>query len=306
MRYLLALMLLSLGIGASAQTRTSGDLTVTGAMGAATPMPRAALEVSMQAADSYALKVSSVDGTALFLLDRSAKAGLGMTPTGARLDMNGRADAGEVALELRAGNSTSSVTSAQAAFGNDVGAYRHSVRTAHTGTKSSGNAVDFYLWTSADSAYALGSSKVVSIQASSGTSMGGLQVDPSTTTVGAELVVSSGAVYAGGVILAGGVVSPPCFGAIKTDIVRLDDADRVRAVQDVLALKPVSFIYKGDPGKHRRVGLVLEHSPESVRSKAGAVVFDERLMNLELALQAARGRIDALRGEISQLEGGRR
>ncbi len=81
---------------------------------------------------------------------------------------------------------------------------------------------------------------------------------------------------------------------------------RAQAVQDVLALKPVSFVYKGDPGKHRRVGLVLEDSPESVRSKAGAVVFDERLMNLELALQAARTRSDALKGEISRLEGGRR
>ncbi|TBR18754.1 hypothetical protein EPO15_14970 [bacterium] len=306
MRFLLAATLLGVGTAASAQTRTSGDLTVTGAMGAGTSMPRAALEVSMQAADSYALKVSSVDGTSLLLLDRSAKAGLGVTPTGARLDMNGRADAGEVALELRAGNSTSSVTSAQAAFGTAEGAYRHNIRTAHTGAQNSGNAIDFYLWTSSDAVYALGSSKVMSIQASSGTSMGGLQVDPSTTTLGAELVVSSGTVYAGGVILAGGVVSPTCFASLKTDIVHLGEEDRARAVRDVLALKPVSFIYKGDPGGQRRVGLVLEDSPESVRSKAGAVVLDERLMNLELALQAARTRIDALKGEISRLEGRRR
>ncbi len=305
MKLLLPAILLLAAHSASAQTRTSGDLTVTGAMGAGTTIPRAALEVGMQAADAYALKVSSVDGTALLQLDRAAKAGLGVTPTGARLDVSGRADAGEVALELRAGNSTSSVTSAQVAFGTTEGAYRHNIRTAHTGARSSGNEIDFYLWTSSDAVYALGSSKVMSVQASSGTSMGGLQVDPSTTTLGAELVVSSGTVYAGGVILAGGVVSPPCFASIKTDIVHLDDADRARAVQDVIALKPVSFIYKGDPGRQRRAGLVLEDSPESVRSKAGAVVFDERLMNLELALQAARSRIDTLKGEISKLEGRR-
>ena len=305
MKFLLALPILFTALNAAAQTRTTGDLTVTGAMGAGNSAPRAALEISMQAADAYALKVSSVDGTSLLLLDRSATAGVGVTPTGARLDFAGRADAGEVGLELRAGNSTSSVTSAQVAFGAADGTYRHNIRTAHTGTQSAGNEVSFYLWTSSDAVYALGSSKAMSLQASSGTGMGGLQVDPSSQTVRAELVVSSGTVYAGGVILAGGVVSPPCFASIKTDIVHLDDADRAQAVQDVLALKPVSFIYKGDPGRQRRAGLVLEESPESVRSKSGAVVFDERLMNLELALQAARSRIDALKGEISKLEGGR-
>lgn len=306
MKLPLALPLLFVALNGAAQTRTTGDLTVTGAMGAGNSMPRAALEISMQASDAYALKVSSVDGTSILLLDRSAKAGLGVTPTGARLDVSGRADVGEVGLELRAGNSTSSVTSAQAAFGASDGSYRHNIRTAHTGTQSAGNEVSFYLWTSVDAVYALGSSKAMSLQASSGTGMGGLQVDPSTTTLAAELVVSSGTVYAGGVILAGGVVSPPCFASIKTDIVHLGDEDRRVAVRDVLALKPVTFRYKGDPGSQTRVGLVLEDAPESVRSHAGAVVFDERLMNLELALQAARSRIDMLKGEISTLERGRR
>lgn len=303
MKFLLALPILFAALNAVAQTRTTGDLTVTGAMGAGNSAPRAALEISMQAADAYALKVSSVDGTSLLLLDRSAKAGLGVTPTGARLDMAGRADVGEVAMELRAGNSTSSLTSAQIAFGTAEGAYRHNIRTSHVGTQSAGNAVDFHLWTSADAVYALGSSKVMSVQASSGTGMGGLQVDPSTTTVGAELVVSSGTVYAGGVILAGAVVSPPCFAAIKTDIVHLGDEERQGAVRDVLSLNPVSFRYKGD--SQRRVGLVLEESPESVRSSRGAVVFDERLMNLELALQAVRSRVDALKSEVSRVEGRR-
>jgi hypothetical protein len=269
-------------------------------------MPRAALEVGMQTDDTYALKVSSVDGTSLLLLDRSAKAGLGVTPGSARLDVSGGADAGEVALELRAGNSTSAATSAQAAFGGAVGSYRHSIRTSHVGTQSSGNAVDFYLWTSSDAVYALGTSKVMAIQASSGTSMGGLQVDPSTVTVGAELVVSSRTVYGGGVILAGSAVSPPCSASLKADIVALGDADRAKAVLDVLALKPVTFRYRGDPGGQTRTGLILEDTPQSIRSAAGAVVFDERLMNLELALQAARSRIDAVKAEISRLERGRR
>lgn len=306
MKLLAAALLALVPFGGFAQTRTSGDLTVTGAMGAGTSMPRAALEVGMQAEDAYALKVSSVDGTSLLLLDRSAKAGLGVTPAGARLDVSGRADAGELGLELRAGNSTSAVSSAQAAFGAADGSYRHNIRTSHVGTQGSGNAVDFYLWTSSDTVYALGTAKVMAIQASSGTSMGGLQVDPSTVTVGAELVVSSQTVYAGGVILAGSAVSPPCSASFKTDIVPLGDADRVQAVQDVLALKPVTFRYKGDPGRQTRVGLILEDTPQSIRSAAGAVVFDERLMNLELALQAARSRIDAVKAEISRLERGRR
>ena len=93
---------------------------------------------------------------------------------------------------------------------------------------------------------------------------------------------------------------------MKTDSVPLGDTDRAQAVQDVLALRPVTFRYKGDPGGQTRAGLILEDTPQSIRSAAGAVVFDERLMNLELALQAARSRIDAVKAEISRLERGRR
>ena len=42
-----------------------------------------------------------------------------------------------------------------------------------------------------------------------------------------------------------------------------------------------------------------------MRDGRGAVVADERLMNLELALQAAQGRIKALEDELSALEGRR-
>lgn len=299
---LLALLLSLLPAAGFAQTQATTDATVTGAMGAGTSMPRAALEIGMQAADSYALKVSSADGSSMLLLDRSAKAGLGLTPTGARLDLSGRADAGEVGLDLRAGNSTSSVTSAQAAFGDETGAYRHSIRSRATGTQNERNMLDFYLWTSADAAYALGSTFALSLQSSSTANQAGVHVAPTTATATAQLVVSSGTVYAGGIIL-GYAVGAPCFASIKDDIRRMGETEREAAVRDLLAIKPVSFRYRGD--RQERRGYVYEESPANVRDGRGAVVVDERLMNLELTLQAAQGRIKALEGELSAL-GGRR
>lgn len=299
----LALVLALLPAAVLAQTRTTLDATVTGAMGSGTSMPRAALEISMQAADSYALKVSSVNGSSMLLLDRSAKVGLGLTPTGARLDLSGSADAGQVGLELRAGNSTSSVSSAQIAFGAENGAYRHSIRSRATGTQSERNMLDFHLWTSADAAYALGSSFVMSLQSSSTANQAGLHVSPTTATATAQLVVSSGTAYAGGVIL-GYAAGAPCFASLKTDQRRLGAEERDAAVRDLLALKPVSFRYKGD--RQERKGFVYEEAPESIKDGKGAVIVDERLMNLELALQAAQGRIKRLEGELTELEGRRR
>lgn len=300
MKFLLTLSLVMAPGVVFAQTRSTGDANVTGAMGVGTLMPRAALEISLQASDTYGLKVSSPDGTALFLLDRSAKAGLGVTPTGARLDVSGRADVGEIAMELRAGNSTSSVTSAQVAFGSETGAYRHNIRSRATGTQSGGNALDFYLWTSADAAYALGSSNAMSLQAAT-TTLLGVHVSPSTLPVTAELVVSSGTVYAGGVILAANAVGAPCFSAIKDDVRRLGSAEQSAAQADLLALRPVSFRYKGSP--LGRKGFIYEEAPASIKDGRGAIILDERLMNLELVLQAAQSRIKTMEAELSRLEG---
>lgn len=299
---LLLTLLVALAGAASAQTRTTGDATVTGAMGAGTLMPRAALEVGMQAGDEYALKVSSPDGASLLLLDRSAKAGLGLNPGGARLDVIGRGDAGEVGLELRAGNSTSAVSSAQAAFGSETGAYRHSIRSRATGAQAERNSLDFYLWTSADAVYALGSTFALSLQSSATANQGGVHVSPTTHTATVQLAVSSGTVYAGGIIL-GYADGAPCFAALKADLRRLGEDERQAAVRDLKALRPAAFRYKGD--RQRRQGYVYEEAPASVRGGQGAVVVDERLMNLELALQAAQGHIKGLEAELAGLEGRR-
>ncbi|MBI2362826.1 MAG: hypothetical protein HYV15_05530 [Elusimicrobia bacterium] len=286
---------------ALAQTRTSGDAAVTGAMGVGTLTPRAPLEVVLQSTDTYALKVSSVDGTALFLLDRSGKTGLGVTPGGARLDVSGRADVGEVGLELRAGNSSSSVTSAQIAFGDQTGAYRHNIRTRSAG-QNEGNGVDFYLWTATDAPNALGSFDVMSLQVGTAANMGAMQVIPGTTTANVELVVSSTRQYGGGTIRLGSIGTHGCFAALKSDIRHLDDGEREQGVRDVMTLKPVSFHYGRD--SVQRKGLVYEEAPKSVRGPHGTIVLDQRLLNVELALQAARQRVAALEAEIARLEKG--
>lgn len=302
-----ALALLALLPAASwAGTRTSGDLTVTGVMGAGTLVPRASLEVGLQPEDAYAIKASSPDGTALFLLDRSAKAGLGLTPTGARLDMSGSGDAGQVGLELRAGNSSSSVTSAQIAFGDQTGATRHSIRTRAAGEQREGNAVDFYLWAAGDSAYSLGSAEAMSVQLGTQSGMSGWHVDPSTDPATVELVVSSGAVYAGGVILRGSAGTHSCFAALKEGVRHLGAEEERQAEADVSSLKPVRFRYKGDPRGTRRTGLLYEEAPASVQGPGGSVSATERLLNLELAVRSAQRRIAALEAEVRRREKGRR
>lgn len=286
----------------SAQTEVTDDARVTGVMGAGTLMPTASLTVGMQPEDSFALKVSSPDGSSLFLLDRSAKAGLGQTPTSARLDLAGRGDASETALELGSGNSTSSVSSAQIAFASADGRYRHNMRSRATGNQNERESLDFYLWTSSDAESSLGSSFVMSLQSSATASQAGLHVSPTGATAGAQLVVSSGTSYAGGIIL-GYAAGAPCFGELKRDISRMGDAEREGAVRDLLALRPSSFRYRNDSQERR--GFIYEEAPSSIQNGHGAIVLDERLLNLELALQAARGRVEKLEAELDRLEGRR-
>lgn len=302
MRALLVLFLLC-PLSAWSQTRVTNDAMVTGVMGVGTLIPRAALEATMQPSDAYGLKVSSPDGTSLLLLDRQGKAGLGLTPGAARLDISGSADAGQVGLELRAGNSTSSVSGAQVAFGDAAGAYRHNIRSRATGMQNERESLDFYLWTSSDAAYDLGSSFAMSLQSSATANQAGLHVSPTDATAGDQLVVSSAGVYAGGVIL-GYADGAPCFAEIKADVRYLGSEERAAAIKDLLSLRPVAFRYKGS-GQERQ-GYIYEETPESLRDGKGAVVVDERLMNLELALQAAQGRIKGLEGELKELEGRRR
>lgn len=299
----LAAFLCLLPLSAWSQTRVTDDAMVTGAMGVGTQIPRGALEAAMQPSDAYGLKVSSPDGTGLFLLDRQGKSGIGLTPGNPRLDVSGTANIGQVGLELRAGNSTAAVSSAQVAFGDAAGVYRHNIRSRATGTQNERESLDFYLWTSSDAASDLGSSFAMSLQSSATANQAGLHVSPTDATAGNQLVVSSGAVYAGGVIL-GYAVGAPCFAAIKTDLRYLAEAEREAAAKDLLALRPVAFRYKGSTQERR--GYVYEETPESLRDGKGAVVVDERLVNLELVLQAVQGQIRTLEGELGRLEGRRK
>ena len=57
-----------------------------------------------------------------------------------------------------------------------------------------------------------------------------------------------------------------------------------------------------NPKAPLRRGLIYEDSPESLRGPNKTIVFDYRVLNLELALQEADRRITKLEAKIAALE----
>ena len=93
---------------------------------------------------------SGVGTTHQLTVEADGDVGIGTTPT-ARLDVAGVGDkADQPSLLLRAGNSVARFDALQLAFSFNGGAqYRHGIRTRHNGTGVQGNALDFYVWSSA-------------------------------------------------------------------------------------------------------------------------------------------------------------
>jgi Chaperone of endosialidase len=75
--------------------------------------------------------------------------GVGVDDPKAHLDVRGAKDSTtEFALQVRAGNSATKFDSTQVAFGhNGTAQYRHALRSRHSPTTATGNALDFYVWT---------------------------------------------------------------------------------------------------------------------------------------------------------------
>lgn len=301
MKVLIAL--LSLYAPAHAGTAFSGDLQITGQIGIQTQVPKARLEAQMAPADEYGLKVSSSNGTPLFVLDRTGRAGVGTVYPQARLDVAGSGDDGSVGIWLRGGNSTGSVAGAQIVFGlASTDTYRHSIRTRHTFSENRLNSIDFFLWNSTNSPSTLGSLNVLSIEGIPAASSVSVHVMPAGSP-DVELEVSDGITTGGGTIHRA-AASTHSSKALKSDISYLSDADIQRAYEDVKALKHARFRYKparpgGAPGRTLR-GLIYEDVPESVRGPGETVVFDNRLANLEMALKVVNGKIEALEKKIAE------
>lgn len=308
MKRLLLLPLLLAGLSARAQFSASGDLTITGQTGIGTAVPQARMEIKLSSADLYALKVSSQNGDPLLVVDKAGQIGIGLSSPGALLDVNGRGDASDIGLQLRAGNSTSTVTSAQIVFAYDSsGTYRHSLRTRATATQDWGNAIDFYLWNSTGSPTTLGDVAIMSLQAvPRASTAASVHIYPSTGAPAYELVVSDGLTTGGGTVMAANV-SAHSRRDLKSGIIYLDEAEERRGFDDVLALRHARFRYKaGGPNAPSIRGLIYEDAPASIRSAPGkSIMVESRLVNMELALKAARRRIAALEAKLSDLEKGK-
>jgi hypothetical protein len=198
--------------------------------------------------------------------------------------------------------------SSQILFTSTAGTYGHSLVTQATIGQNVGNSIDFFLWNATTSATTPGTLQALSIAAGMSGSTASFHVMPVGTPT-AELEVSDGNTTGGGTLEYG---SSGQFSSreMKTDIAYWGPDRAAQAYAEVQALKPARFRYRSrvrgalarDESQPLRRGLIFEDTPESVRGPGNTVVLDYRVLNLELALQAADGKIAAMEKQIAELE----
>jgi hypothetical protein len=286
--------------GAALKT-TAGFLTGGGLhLGYLDPVAR--VQIEARAENDYTLLVSSPDQTPMLAADNIGNIGLGTNLPQARLHISSPTLLNEAALSLRSGNPTSSTTSVQIAFGyNGEASMRHALVTQH-GSSAEDNRMDFYIWNPTnDSTKTIATQNVLALQALAGGG-GSMHVCPYGTP-DVELEVSSGTATGGGIIRRAEAQTPSSLG-FKSDVEYLKEKDQVQAYNDVLALKHVQFRYKG--GGTMLKGLIYEEAPKSIRGRHNDILLDERLANVELALQEALKRLTKAQKRLRELEAGGR
>lgn len=301
----IAILAAVLAAPAAAQTTMTGDAVMPGPVGVGTEIPWATLHVQVSSTDAYGLIVSSPSGKVMLSVDAAGRSAVGGGISQSRLTVNGTPDSGDVALLLRAGGSTGSVEGVQASWAYDSTAtYSHSLRTRSSTSALLGNGLDFYLWRDTSTPNVLGTERVLALESSIAAASGSFHIVPSTHTPDAEVEVSNGVTLGGGIVRYGSS-GPPSSRALKSDISPLDAGALDRAYADVKALKHVRFRYSGDPSARRMRGLLFEEAPESVQGAHETINLNDRLLNLELALQAVNGRIRAVDLELKKRREGR-
>lgn len=312
MRLLLCVLLLA--SGASAQFTATDDVQITGQVGVQTEVPRARFEVRLSTNDSYGLRVSSQNGAPLLLLDAAARLGIGLSTPAAQVDVAGDGDNGDLGLLLRVGNSSSSSSSSQLVFAyNSTESYRHSIRSRHVAGQNLYNALDFYLWRSTGHPTILGDYQALSLQAIPAASSGSVHILPAGDP-DVELEISNGVSTGGGLLRAAAIGVHSSRRELKSDIAYLGVEDTRQAVKDVAGLQHATFRYRrivkdgrgtrlvADPGMPLSRGLIYEDAPESIRGSGQSIVLDERVINLELALQEINRRIAVVEEAIRAAE----
>jgi len=249
----------------------------------------------------------------MLAVDNIGRVGLGLSPSEGRLQAQGSSGSGEIGLELRSGNATSSGLSLQIALGfNGEAAMRHAIRTQHS-TSTIGNRMDFLVWNpGAGSTATVANLKVLSLEASEAASSGSFHVRPAGDP-DVELEVSDGATTGGGTLHRASAGTHSAR-RLKTDIRYLGEKEEAQAYRDVMVLRPAWFRYKalapdgslvGNPGARLWKGLIYEDSPESIRGTGKSIVIDERVANVEMALKEAMRKLERLQARLRELEAAR-
>jgi hypothetical protein len=302
----------------SANFQASGSAQVTGQVGLGTTIPRAQFEVHLSSSDAYAIQVSSENGAPMLQMDNSGKLAIGLSSAQADVDVTGTGDSGSAGLELRCGNSSSTLSSSQIVFTSSSNAYAHSIRTRAVAGQNLYNSIDFFLWNSTAQPSALGSLYALSLQATTTISTGtaSVHVMPVSSAPVAELEVSNGVSLGGGTIEYASSMPPGSSRSIKSDIEYLGPEKATQAYEDIKSLRHATYRYKrllpgptldqtilvDDPSGPLHRGLIYEDAPASIQGEHKTLVVDYRVMNMELALKEIDGRIKELEARIASIE----
>ncbi len=282
------------------------DFQVTGQLGVGTRLPRARLEVQMSPSDQLAVKIAGPGRETLLAVDRFGRVGIGTLRPEATLDIDAPGNDG---MLLRAGGREVEQQGDQIAFTNrELNGPRFGLRTRHTIGPRGVNAMDFVFSTNRGRSWNWRDSGILTV-ASSNRSACSVQVRP----VGFpefELEVSSGDGAVGGGIIRYRHAGEHSDSSSAKRIENLDKAAATRAYADVRGLRHAAFRYKqttrkgyvADQAMPLTQGLIYEDAPESIRGPDNTLIVDERVMNLELALQAINQKIDEAEAKIAQAE----
>ncbi len=290
--------------------KDSSDDTIAGTFLTGFMGSSAKAEVVAQAQNALTLAISSANRQTMLGVTNSGNVGVGVVLPNGQLDVA----PGSLALQLRSGNSATTGTASQMAFGyNGDVAMRHAIRTYHS-TGTAGNSMDFLVWTpDAGSTATLATSDFMSLQAITAASGGSMHILP-VGTADVELEVSNGLTTGGGTMQRLQVLTPSSR-RFKSDIKYLNERAEDAALAETAALNHVRFRYRSraqdgslydDPRQEVRVGLIYEDSPESIRGEGQALLDNERLANVELALKAAIRKLEALAKHYQALQARRK
>jgi hypothetical protein len=170
----------NVGIGTTNPTSTLhvvGNELITGTLTASNIVGGSPLTIT----SDQNLQVNSnltVGTSNLFVNNLTGNVGIGTASPVAKLDVAGSSTSGK-SLQLRSGDVLSGTDSSQIIFSYDgnpynAGGYAHSIRTRHNSNADTGNAIDFWLWNTSDTADSntLGNKRVMTIEGNGNVGIG--------------------------------------------------------------------------------------------------------------------------------------